>query len=40
MVVVYPLGGHLPELRGNVAVYVTLVVYLEPAGHAISPKTT
>ena len=40
MVVVYPLGDHLPELRGHVAVYVTLVVSLEPAGHAISPKTT
>jgi hypothetical protein len=40
MVVVAPLGGHLPELRGNVAVYVTPVVFLEPAGHAISPNTT
>jgi len=40
MVVVDPLGGHLPALRGHVAVDVTPVVFLEPAGHAISPKTT
>jgi len=40
MVVVDPLGGHLPARRGNVALDVTPVVFLEPAGHAISPKTT
>ena len=29
MMVVHPLGGHLPELRVNGAVYVTLAVDLE-----------